>query len=159
MSTACGSSYYFSPAAYAPPPPPISCSISVATSGTPINGQDLTFVPYGPSTNTLGPPFNKGWYFAVQIQGILSGDTNPAPKQPRCQAPSRRPPTRRRGSGLPITTPVNIPTRADGPIQSSIIVANQTPGKYDWIDVPGWVLWGVMGSSRALSFSSRLRQS
>ncbi len=65
-----------------------SCSISVATSGTPAAGQNVTNpnMQRPAPINVLGPftisgnnnLLLDGWYYAVQIQGILSGDTNPA---------------------------------------------------------------------------------
>lgn len=68
----------------APAPPKTACSIKVAFSGTPKDGQNLVgLTPYSPLKNQLGPyntltralgPRLRGWFFAVQIQGQLSGD-------------------------------------------------------------------------------------
>ena len=63
-----------------------SCTISVASSGTPLNGQNFVgLTTYSPKSNVLGaystlgrPGAPQGWFFAVQIQASLYGDTNPA---------------------------------------------------------------------------------
>jgi len=60
-------------------PDPAGCSISVAFSGSPRDGQNLVGLNnITPTTNTLGEYSNgTGWFFAVQTQANLSGDTNP----------------------------------------------------------------------------------
>jgi RHS repeat-associated protein len=68
-----------------------SCTLTVSLSGTPISQNTSaasTGIPYDPLTNVLGsyssvgrsgaPPSAQGWFWAVQVQATLSGDTNPS---------------------------------------------------------------------------------
>jgi hypothetical protein len=88
----CGDSFLPNPACADPGPPDLcpsparppaatSCDISVAFSGTLRDVHDVRVGDYPPLTNSLGPYSTTlgapGWYFAVQIQGDLFGDTNP----------------------------------------------------------------------------------
>ena len=133
----------------APPPPPApptpDCGISVAYNGQPSN-QDVTDVPGGPPTNTLGPystigepglaPRDSGWFYADQVQATLSGDTNSADWS--------------YWQNGAITGTVQIMNMLTGAVQSgnvSILMVPDGPdpsnvysgaGVIDWLDTPGW---------------------
>jgi RHS repeat-associated protein len=113
-----------------------SCDISVAYSGTPRDGQDVRVVSgYSPVSNELGPysPIlgTFGWYFAVQIQANLFGDTNPTDWSPWQSVAVFGSGTQSPGGRF--QTVIIKPN--DSP--SSAVTWTQTPGHYDWVDQPG----------------------
>jgi hypothetical protein len=91
--------------------------------------------------------FDQGWYFATQVQGVLSGDTNPADWSAAQTAsvggsvvylvP---------GSG---TSTVNTSTSGpDNPEQPSIL--QSVAGAFDWLDDPGLALLSTNGLGTAV---------
>ena len=137
----------FQPAMYQQP----SCTISVASSGTPINGQNLVgLATYSPSTNALGaystvgrPGAPQGWFFAVQIQATLVGDTDPADWS----------------GAQTVYTSGGVQIRLPNGTASTYIWPHGSPqddtpnpravatgvGYYDWLDAPGFPNSGFGG--------------
>ena len=111
-----------------------SCNIKVATSGGPIDGQNLqSLTNYSPTTNKLGAYSNTiGWFFAVQIQGSLHGDTNPedwSATQTKSSSGSVS------IAGRPDPIVGSTPTTPDNP---DFGIFTSTNGRFDWLDEPGW---------------------
>ena len=126
-----------------PPSPPVdpSCTITVATNGTPRDGQNLVgLTAYSPLTNTLGSYSTvgrrgggaQGYFFAVQIQANLSGDTNPA-DWTATQTLATSGSISLAGSPVPITG--STPPSPDNP---TLGINTSTQGRFDWLDEPGW---------------------
>jgi RHS repeat-associated protein len=152
-----------------PDPAAPSCNISVAYSGTPKNGQSLVgLVPYSPQTNTLGAysttkqsglaPRFRGWFFGVQIQGTLSGDTNAADwtaTQSLVQSGTFQVSTL--GGGT-TTQSANKNRPDDNPLGPAIFAGT---GIFDWLDVPGFGQYQpgggiVVGASITFNYTSTL---
>jgi hypothetical protein len=95
-----------------------------------------------------------GWFFAVQIQATLSGDTNPndwTPTQSKSSSGSVS------ISGRP--TPIRG-TMASSPDNPDIGINTSTKGQFDWLDEPGWpkLQFGrsVISANLTQSFTSTL---
>jgi RHS repeat-associated protein len=119
----------------------LSCNISVASSGRPRDGQNLVgLTNYSPLTNTLGRYSTigrpgggpQGWFFAVQIQANLSGDTNPLDWVPT-QSVSTTGSVSVTGRDAPISG--TIPAHPDNP---GFGINQGTVGRLDWLDEPGF---------------------
>ena len=147
-----------------------SCSISVANSGMPINGQTISGFGWAPPSqfaSTLGPYstvgnpaypnlLNQGWWNAVQVQGVLQGDTNPADwidTQNVLVSGSLQV-----AFGNATQTTAVKQNGIDDPQASAIYTAS---GAFDWIDAPGIasVIPGggdVVGGKVTFNFTSTL---
>ena len=158
-----------------PPPPPqpsrrTSCKISVDTKGTPRDNQNLVgLVPYSPKTNLLGNystldrsglgPRFLGWFFAVQIQANLSGDTDPTDWE-ATQTVSTSGTVQIQPLGGPVVPTLdNQPTHPDDP--RSYAINQGTTGKFDWLDSPGYGKFQagvgvVVGADLTKTFTSTL---
>ena len=114
---------------------PPSCQISVAYSGSPRSGPDLRGLsPNSPSTNTLGKYESAGWFFAVQVQGNLFGDTNPSNWEPEQSATVSGRVRFWDVANLSQTTQVNIRRPSDSPLSGAVYRGD---GMVNWIDTPG----------------------
>ena len=118
--------------------------LPLATSGTPQNPKNIAGAfAWAPSTNTLGPYtisdnpnlLVDGWYYAVQIQGALFGDTNPADwtdaQTVSCSGSLR---VALPGGGYSNLSASQLCNPSDNPLSGSIYTAT---GLFDWIDAPG----------------------
>jgi RHS repeat-associated protein len=153
-----------------PEPPKASCNITVAFSGTPINGQNLVgLTAYAPSTNSLGAyntigqvgvaPGFQGWFFAVQIQGTLLGDTNPSDwvvSQSMVASGTTQ-------VQLPNGRIVDVPAGSE-PDDTPTTGIYSATGALDWLDLPGIpryqsrVIRGgvVVGGNETFTFTSTI---
>jgi len=156
-----------------PPPPPAAgadCDISLAYSGAPEGPPIVGSALNAPLSNQLGPystigraatpPAYQGWFFAVQLQGTLYGDTDPASWVPIQFAAVFGTVTYKTLGGAVINAAVAIPDQLDGPPDDAVYSAN---GTLDWIDFPGWSYYGpakagavVTGASLTFTFNSTL---
>jgi RHS repeat-associated protein len=151
-----------------PPPDPANCSVSVAYSGTPRNGQNLVGITaYGPNSNQLGAynrgsggaPNTLGWFFAVQVQGNLSGDTNPGNWTPTQSAViSGTVQLQQLGAPVPEATPYRSVIPNDNPESFAIF---RGAGMLDWLDIPGFVKYQrngavIVGANLTFTFTSTL---
>jgi hypothetical protein len=145
-----------------------SCSISVVFKGQP-RGQNLVnLTNYSPTSNSLGPystigrrglaPGRQGWFFAVQIQGDLVGDPDPANWTPSQIQSSSGSFTLRSPNGTEETI-----TGSSGPVHDNpeIGVNQGTRGRLDWLDQPGIPLYQgggqiLTGANITKSFVSTL---
>ena len=118
-----------------------SCTISIASSATPRDGQSLVgLTNYSPLTNTLGAYSTigrkgggpQGWFFAVQIQANLLGDTNPS-DWVASQTIATSGSFSVAGRADPITG--TIRAHGDNPDYG---INQGTTGRLDWLDEPGF---------------------
>jgi RHS repeat-associated protein len=125
-----------------PPPPPTlgwgdsSCTISVAMGqgATPRDGQNAVGQSdYSPTKNELGQYTNsQGWFYQVQIQVNLIGDTDPSHWTIGQSASYSGSITLSNG----VTMPWNQSSQPDGPNLPSVIDRAHT-GHINWLDNPG----------------------
>ncbi len=147
-------------------PPKPSCQITVASTGAPKNQNIVGATPYSPPTNALGKyttvgqhlgPLYQGWFFAVQIQGSLSGDTNPADWAATQSVSSTGSMTLNRVGVGAVTIPFASSKPNDDPVQN---VTYRAPGVVDWLDAPGWSMYQgssiLIGASLTQNFTSTL---
>ena len=151
------------------PPPPARCNISVAFSGTPRDGQNLVgLVPYSPETNRLGPyttvnraglaPLFRGWFFAVQIQGNLVGDTDASHWQAGQTSAISGTLQLQKLNGEVVSMPYISYNPGDEPDPRAIY---RGTGRFDWLDAPGWGKYQeggdiVVGANLTFSLTSTL---
>jgi hypothetical protein len=123
------------------PDPVPNCSIVVAQSGSPINGQSFTKsgIADGPSNNALGKyQAPGGWFNAVQYQVIATGDLNPADwsiTQTATETGTQTVRVGNRNVTVPIKGITNVPDNPDSP---AIFFGNVFGTlNVDWLDNPG----------------------
>ena len=109
------------------------CTLSVASSGAPRDGQDVVGLSiYSPPTNQLGAYKTAiGWFEAVQIQANLSGDTNGYDWTATQSVSDYGWVRLSRGQRA---VKVNNYDPNDGP---AAFVTYAGTGTYDWLDTPG----------------------
>jgi hypothetical protein len=109
----------------------------VAFSGAPRDGQNLVGITdYGPASNKLGDYTNpKGWFFAVQIQADLFGDTNPADWLATQTIATSGTVTVLLPDGKEKTVSGTIAAHDDSP---AFGINTGTAGRFDWLDIPGF---------------------
>jgi len=144
-----------------------SCTIKVeATPGRePRNQQNITYsqVPPGPTRNILGAydtlnrpdviqPLLKGWFYAVQIQVDLKGDTDPSRWRPSQASLTTGTATYVSTDGTRTKQTGGSPLHEDSPFEE---VVKRLPGSIDWLDAPGQGIYEPEGSSlwRAISMN------
>ena len=147
------------PPAHKPPPQP-SCSITIGTTGAPIN-QSYNWPGIPPHAsgvtqlgayNTVGSPMprrDQGWWFAFQVQGSLSGDTNSSDWN--YQQTLTISGTAQVAGFNPSN--INMPLPNDNPPTAGVF---NNGSALDWLDAPGWSSFAPNGgsvSSTNLKFS------
>jgi hypothetical protein len=139
------------------PKPVASCSIGVATSGTPRNQNISQVGATPPGTNQLGAYSptgeNAGWFFGYQVQASLAGDTDPSDWLPGQWVST---------SGFVWDGVSNhsfdSPQMPDHPSPGAVY---QATGVIDWLDAPGILAVGagirVVGADITFNFEFSVR--
>jgi len=135
------------------------CSLQVAYSGSPYNQTFAGIADAPPNGQLGGYEVSSGWYNAVQLQGVIWGDTDPshwAASQIGTETGTLWIQT---WKGV-IQRQVNVTNPPDFPDRVSIS-QGQFGTNFDWLDTPGQgrkTKWGtVVGASVTFSFTSDLK--
>jgi hypothetical protein len=105
------------------------------------------------------PPGLQGWFYAVQIQANLFGDTNPL-DWAALQTESTSGTVMIQGISGPVQTlSGSTPPKEDNPTYG---INTSTTGRYDWIDEPGLPKYQgvggvVVGANYTQTFTSTLK--
>jgi len=144
-------------------PPDVDCGITTAYQGTPKDGQN--FVRAGiadpPPDNQLGGyRLASGWFNAVQIQAIATGDTDAGDWSVYQSAAINGTQTIVQGKNLAVR-PVSVSPPDDSPDPRAVykgVGASSGTLDIDWLDNPGQAMFpGLFAASLDFTFTSGVK--